>query len=328
MVNQICEQDRRPGEPSGPSDLSCLFSTQCLCVSVAISLQGFFHWCGNDSPNAFTQRRHIFFGKPLGLDCVVQMNRDFRRPEHPVARPVMLNGSHQANWNDGNPELLRHAEAAVLKLIHVSVARPLGFRKNDQAGAAIDGVLREPPHALQIRRAPDIRNGNIAEALHQPAVRRNLEVRFQLPSAHKLRDRAVKHERIEKIYVVGHEEARSLRVEPGSAADLDLRPGKKHDPAAEGALQPIMFAGIEKNPQKHQRRRSDEKMQTAEDPENRAADRKPGLLHMKTSTAAGRTSSDRHSTVTTSPSIMTSTGAAALNSTWRTARREASGCLI
>src|SRR5205823_4093018 len=163
---------------------------------------------------------------------------------------------------------------AVLELIHVTVARPFGFGKNNQAGATIDCVLRQPPHALQIRRPPHIRNRHVAEALHQPAVRRNLEVRLQLPPAHKLRDGAVQDEWVEEIHVVGHEEARPLRIE---------------------TRRPHYF---------HARARQ------------------------KSDAAAGRTSSARHSTVITSPSIMTSTGAASLNSTWRTARREASGCLI
>src|SRR6266702_4684786 len=287
--------------------------------------QIFFHGSRDDLANTFAQRRHILFGKSLGLDGIVQMNRNLRRPQHPMARPVMLKGAHQTYRHDRNAKLLRHAKAAVLKLTHLPVARPPGLRKNDQAGAAVDRVLREPPHTFQVRRPPHIRDWDVAEALHQPAVRRNLEMGFQLPSAHKLRDRAVQHKRVEKVDVIGHEETCPQGVETAREAQLDLRAGKKRDAFAEGALQPIVFAGIEKNSQEHQRRRHDEKMQAAEYPQNRAADRKPGLLHMKTSTAAGRTSSARHSTVTTSPSIMTSTGAASLNSTWRTARREASG---
>ena len=258
----------------------------------------------------------------------MQMNRNFRRPQHPAAGPVMLKGAHQAHRHNRNAQLLRHAETAVLELIHVTVARPFGFGKNNQAGATIDCVLRQPPHALQIRRPPHIRNRHVAEALHQPAVRRNLEVRLQLPPAHKLRDGAVQDEWVEEIHVVGHEEARPLRIETRRPHYFHARARQKSDAAAEGALQPIVFAGIQKNSQEHERRRNDEKMQDTEKPKYGAADRQPGFLHMKTSTAAGRTSSARHSTVITSPSIMTSTGAASLNSTWRTARREASGCLI
>src|SRR5256884_2804771 len=80
------------------------------------SLQGFFHWRGYDFANAFAQRRHIFLPQTLGLDAVVQKNRDFRGPEHPVARPVMLKGTNQTHGHDGNSELLRDAEAAVLEL--------------------------------------------------------------------------------------------------------------------------------------------------------------------------------------------------------------------
>ena len=48
----------------------------------------------NDFANALAQRRHIFFAKSFRLDGVMQMNRNFRRPQHPVARPVMLKRSH------------------------------------------------------------------------------------------------------------------------------------------------------------------------------------------------------------------------------------------
>src|SRR6266478_4541632 len=290
--------------------------------------QVFFHGRRYDFTNALAQRRHIFFRQTLGLDGVMQINGNFRRPQHPVARPVVPKRSHQAHRRDRNPQLLRHPEAAVLELIHVPVARPLGFRKNNQAGAAVDGVLRQPPHALQIRRPPHIRNRHVPKSLHQPAVCRDLEMRFQLPSAHKLRDGAVEYEGIEKIDVVDEEKARPAGVEAGATDDFHSRPRQKSDAGAQAALEPIVFARIQKNPQEHQRRRHKEKMQSAQNPKNGAAHRQPGFLHMKISTAAGTTSSDRHASVATSPSIMTSTGAPSLNSTWRTARREASGCLI
>src|SRR5258708_19490 len=175
------------------------------------------------------------------------MNRDFRRPDHPVARPVMLKRSHETDGYDGNAELLCDAEAAVLELIHSPVACPLGFGKNDKAGAAIYGVLREAPHTPQIRRAPDIRNRNVPEALHQPAVCGNLEMGFQLPPADKLRDGAVEDEWIEKIDVVGHKERRTRGIEAGRAVDSDARAGKKRDAPTETALQPVMFARIQKD---------------------------------------------------------------------------------
>src|SRR6202040_3952508 len=125
MVNQICKQDRRPDKSWKPKNLSQLPSTQSLDLSVAILLQRFFDRCRDDFADAFAQSRHILFSESLGLDGVVQKNRDFRRPEHPVARPVMLKGTNQTHGHDGNTELLRHAEAAVLELIHVPVARPL-----------------------------------------------------------------------------------------------------------------------------------------------------------------------------------------------------------
>src|SRR5260370_8936898 len=245
-----------------------------------LSLPCFFHRPGNDFADSFAQRRHVFFRKSPGLDGVVHKNRNFRRPQHPAARPVMMKRSHETHGYDRNAELLRNAKAAVLELIHVPVARPLRFGKNNQAGAAVDGVLREAPHALQIRRAPDIWYRDVAEALHQPAVRGNLKVGFQLPSAHKLRDRAVEHERIEKIDVIRHEERSLVGIKARRAADLDLRAGKKRDAAAEGALQPIMFTSIQKDAEKDEQGHDEEEMQDAEDPKNRAAENQPGPFHL------------------------------------------------
>src|SRR6266851_9280267 len=88
-----------------------------------LSLPGFFNGCHNDFAHAFAQRRHILFCQTLGLDGVMQMNGNLRRPQHPMARPVMLKGAHQTHRHDRNAELLRHAKAAVLKLTHLPVAR-------------------------------------------------------------------------------------------------------------------------------------------------------------------------------------------------------------
>src|SRR5713226_9105523 len=131
--------------------------------------QRFLQRCRNNFADAFAQCRHIFFRQSLGLDGVMQMNGDLRWPQHPVARPVMLERPHQTHRYDRNPKLLCDAEATVLKFIQSPVARALGFRKNNQAGAPIDGVLRQPPHTLQIRRPPHIRHRHVAKALHQPA---------------------------------------------------------------------------------------------------------------------------------------------------------------
>src|SRR6266481_947216 len=157
--------------------LERLFSLSASVPPWQILTQRFFHGRGNDFTHALAQGRHIFLGESLRLDGVMQVDRNFRRPQHPVARPVVLKRSHQAHRHYRNAKLLRHAEPAILKLIHVPVARPFRFRKNNQASAAVNGILRQPPHALQIRRTPHIRNRDVAEALHQPAVRRNFEVR-------------------------------------------------------------------------------------------------------------------------------------------------------
>jgi hypothetical protein len=64
------------------------------------------------------------------------------------------------------------------------------------------------------------------------------------------------------------------------AADLHAGSRKKCDTAAKTSLQPIVLVGIQKNSEKDEQRRNNEKMQAAENPENRAAHRQPALLHI------------------------------------------------
>ena len=68
---------------------------------------------------------------------------------------------------------------------------------------------------------------------------------FKFPAANKLRNRAVQYKRIKKIDVIGNEEAGLLRVEAGRMDHADFCAGEKHNSAAKGPLQPIVFFGIE-----------------------------------------------------------------------------------
>src|SRR5580704_1496826 len=182
----------------------------------------------------------------------MKMNGDGRGPKHPVASAMMLDGSNQADGNNGNAELLRDAEAAFLECIHVAVARALGFRKNDEACPAVDGVLREAPHAFEIGRTADVGYRNITKAFHQPAIRRNLEVRFQFPPTNVLRDGAIENKRVKQIDVVHHEEAGALRIEPRRAHYFYARARNKYDPAAEAALQPVVLVRVQENSQENE----------------------------------------------------------------------------
>src|SRR5713226_7898049 len=117
-----CNTYKKPGgTPLKPNTLLPHASDSCplALLSPLLSLQCFFYRRCNDFADAFAQRWHVFLRQTLGLDDVMQINRNFRRPQHPVARPVVLERPHQAHRHDGNPELLRHPEAAVLALIHV-----------------------------------------------------------------------------------------------------------------------------------------------------------------------------------------------------------------
>src|SRR5882724_5006052 len=117
----------------------------------------------------------------------------------------MMEGPDKADGHDGHSQLLRKAEAAFFKVIDMAVAGALGFGKNDQADAAVDGFLGESPKPLQVLGAADAGHRHVAEALHQPAVHRNAEMGFKFPTANELRDGAIKDEGIEQVDVVHHE---------------------------------------------------------------------------------------------------------------------------
>ncbi len=145
---------------------------------------------------------------------------------------------------DGDAELLGQAEAAVLEFVDVAVAGTLGFGKNDEAGAAIDGVLREAPQAFDIGGATDVWDGDVAETLHEPAVGGNFEMRLEFPAAHDLWNRAVEDKGIEDVDVIDHEEAGAVGIEAGRAANSHTGSGEKRDTPAEGALQPVVLAHV------------------------------------------------------------------------------------
>ena len=119
-----------------------------------------------------------------------------------MAGAVMLKRADDADGNNGHAELLRDAKSAILEFINVADARALGLREDDQTCSRINGCLCQAPHAFQIRGAPHIGNGNVAKALHEPAVRGNLEVRFQFPATDKLRNGAVQHEGVKEIDMI------------------------------------------------------------------------------------------------------------------------------
>src|SRR5258708_1108767 len=231
-------------------------------------------------PDVFAQSWNLFFGHARGVDGVVQVHGDGRGPEHPVAGAVVLDGADDTDRHDGNFQLLGDAESAVLKFIDAAVASALRFRKNDEAGAAIDGVAGKSPHASEIGRTTDIGHGNVTESFHQPAINWNVEMRFELPTTHKLRDGAIQREGIEKIYMIGDEETGFLRVEPGRADYFNFSPRKKYDAAAEGALQPIVLFGIEKNGKYDQDRDGDSAMQKADGPKKCATQNEPVALSL------------------------------------------------
>ena len=195
--------------------------------------------------NSVAQGRHLFFGHIGKVNGVVEMDCDFRGPEHPFACGVMLIRADKAYGHDGNVVLLRQAKCAKFEFAHAAVARAFPFGKNDEAHAAVNGVFCEAPHALEIRWATDVRHRNVAKALHQHAVNGNPEMGFEFPAARKLRDGAIKDEGVEKIYVVGNEEACALGIETRRSNCFHPGTCEKNNAAAKGPLKPVVLLWIE-----------------------------------------------------------------------------------
>ena len=105
-------------------------------------------WGFDKCADAVAQNRDIFLRHFLCFDGFVNHDGDGLRPEHPVAGAVMLERADEADGHDWNSELLRDAEAAVLKRVEMAVAGAHRFRKNNEARAAVDRVLSHAPHAL------------------------------------------------------------------------------------------------------------------------------------------------------------------------------------
>src|SRR5882724_1091304 len=104
-------------------------------------------------------------------------------------------------------------------------------------------------------------------------------MRFEFPSTNELRDGTIECEGVEKIYVIGDEEAGFLRVKTRSAHYFNFCAGEEDDAAAERALEPIVLFGIEKNRQHNQNRNRNCKVQKADRPKKRAAQDEPCALH-------------------------------------------------
>src|SRR5579885_2305850 len=123
--------------------------------------------------------------------------------------------------------MLGNPERAILKFIDPAIASALSLWKHDQAGSVVDGVFRQSPHALKIGRAAHVRHGHVAEALHQPAVHRNLEVRFEFPAADKLWNGAVEHEGSNRLTWLEMKKQVRLELKPGERTTLSFAPAKK-----------------------------------------------------------------------------------------------------
>src|SRR5580704_6733335 len=191
----------------------------------------------------------------------------------------MVEGADEADGDDGDAELLGEAEAAFFEVVEVAIAGALRFGKDNEADAAVDGFLGEAPEAFQILGTAHAGHGNVAEALHQPAVNRDAEMRFQFPAADKLRNGAIKDEGIEEIDVVDHEERRAGAVEAGGFLDDYFCAGEKSDAAAEATLEIVVLARVENDGEADEYGDNDQEVKPAHAPEKCAAQDLPETLH-------------------------------------------------
>src|ERR1041384_3268451 len=273
------------GNQSGPHAAGDSPQPVTLCLPERYSFfrivgQEFLDRLTDHISNTRTQSCNIIFGHALGFDGVVKMDGDGGGPEYSLSGAVMLERTDDTDRHDGHFKLLGNAEYAVLEFVHAAIASALPFRKDYQASAAVDGIPRQTPHSFQVCGTADIGHRNIPEALHQPAVNGNFKMRFQLPSADELRDCAVKRKGIEKIDVIGNKKTGFRRIRTGRAHDTNFCARKKNNPAAKGALQPIVLLGIENNRQSDQDGHGYGEMKQANEPEQCAAETVPCAPHM------------------------------------------------
>jgi len=242
--------------------------------------------------HSLAERVYVGARDLAGLNRVVNEDRDCFWMQHPVSGLEELVGADHAYGDDRNSKSLREVEDAFFEGLHVTSAGARAFGESEQADTGIERGFGASRHDFQAFAAGRVRDGNISEAAHHPTVHGNLEMRFQLEAAEKLRDRGVNYERVEKIYMIADEDAGADGVETRCAADFEARSSQAQDIAEEKALGPIVLARINDGAECDENYADDGEMDAADCPKDRGADFEVGVFHTITSSAAGRTSRD------------------------------------
>src|SRR5580704_3672565 len=107
--------------------------------------------------------------------------------QHPVAGLEKLVGADHAYRDDGNSESLREVENTFFEGLHMTSAGARAFGESEQADAGIESGFGAPRHDFQSFAAGRVRDGNVSEAAHHPAVDGDFEMRFQFEAAEELR---------------------------------------------------------------------------------------------------------------------------------------------
>ena len=181
-------------------------------------------WAGYDFSYLVADRGDVFAIDVVHFDRVMNVDTDARRADHPIAFALELKRTDEAHRQDWVFEFLSHHEDAVVELADFAVARAGSFGQNHQVDAAIERFLGESKDFAHIGRVLFDGDGDVTVDLHEQAIHRNLEMRFQLHPARKLLRGKIDHERIEDVDVVGDDDVRPLGIVVGHVVHAIARP--------------------------------------------------------------------------------------------------------
>src|SRR3984885_484490 len=215
-----------------------------------------------------------------------------------------MGNTDDAHRHDGNSEFLREIEHSFLEFVHEPVARARSFRERDQADIGVKSGLRALRHDLEALAGGRVRYSHVAEPAHDPPVDWQFEMRLELEAADELRTRGVDYEWVENIHMVADEDACPRRVEARRPAHFELHRRQPHDVAKKSPVDPVVLAAIQRQAGEHDDEPAQEKVDPGNRPKHGRTDRQPRFPHTITSSAAGRTSAERISSRSTSPSTI------------------------
>src|SRR5262245_7386685 len=129
--------------------------------------------------NSLHESADFRFRNVLGLNGVVQMHRDRRRPQQPAAFAIKLERTADAHRHDGSADLMCHHEGTLLKRSYSAVQRSRTLSKDNDANAFGEMRTDVLQGFLELRRPAAAADRDIAKSFHHPAVSWDLEADAQ-----------------------------------------------------------------------------------------------------------------------------------------------------